>query len=93
MSIPARWACAICSFLGMLYNLPSLRKCAPVCLKWNTTFDLMHDVGVLLKLRIAPIHIAMLTALALLMASMPQVPQLAHNIYYFANISQIIDWL
>ncbi len=41
-SIAARWACAICWFLGMLYNLPSLRKCAPVCLKWNGTFDLIH---------------------------------------------------
>ena len=32
---------------------------------------LRHDIGVLLKLRITPEHIAMLTALALLMASMP----------------------
>ena len=44
-SIPARWACAICWFLGMLYNQLSLRKCAPVCLKWNGIFDLMHCSG------------------------------------------------
>ena len=37
-----------------------------------------HDVGVLLKLRIAPKHIAVLAALALLVASVPQVPHLIH---------------
>ena len=37
---------------------------------------LRHDIGVLLKLRIAPEHIAVLTALALLMASVPQIPHL-----------------
>ena len=41
---------------------------------------LRHDIGVLLKLRIAPEHIAVLAAFALLMASVPQVPHLTHNI-------------
>lgn len=44
---------------------------------------LRHDMGVLLKLRIAPEHITMLTALALLVASVPQVPHLAHRLLYF----------
>ena len=39
---------------------------------------LRHDISVLLKLRIAPEHIAMLAALALLMAAMPQIPHLTH---------------
>ena len=39
---------------------------------------LRHDIGVFLKLRIAPIHIAVLTALAFLMATMPQIPHLTH---------------
>jgi len=33
--------------------------------------SLRHDIGVFLKLRIAPIHIAVQTALALLMAAVP----------------------
>ena len=46
--------------------------------------SLRHDIGVLLKLRITPEHITMLTALALLVASVPQVPHLAHRLLYFA---------
>ena len=41
---------------------------------------LRHDIRVLLKLRIAPEHIAMQATLALLMAAMPQIPHLTHNI-------------
>ena len=37
-----------------------------------------HDVGVFLELRIAPKHIAVLAALALLVAAVPQVPHLIH---------------
>ena len=39
---------------------------------------LRHDIRVLIKLRIAPEHIAMLATLALLMAAMPQIPHLTH---------------
>jgi len=40
--------------------------------------SLRHDIGVFLKLRITSIHIAVQTALALLMAAMPQIPHFTH---------------
>lgn len=42
------------------------------------TGGLRHDIGVFLKLRIAPIHLTVQTALALLMVSVPQIPHFTH---------------